>query len=414
MQVTVRIEKCVYGGDGIGRLPDGRAVFVPFTLPGEEVLVEIWEDNKSFARGQAVEVRNPSPQRIAARCPHYGVCGGCHYQHLPYADQLELKLQILTDQLARLGGITHPPLSGITPSPEIWNYRNHVQFHLDELGQPGYMDLSGKQVVPISQCFLPLPDLEALRSQLDLSPEAGLSRVALRQDSLGEQFILLEGSDELGPEMSLDLPASVSYLGPDKRAITLAGQDQLIFEVRGKQLTVSPESFFQVNAGVAQEMLSHVLSLLPARDDVRILELFSGAGFFSVFLAERCRELIAVESSPSACFDFAGNLDAFDHVSLYEGAVEQVLPGLAADLQGIDLVLLDPPRSGLQPAARKALQELGAAEIIYVSCDPSTLARDLKQLIAAGYELNDVHAFDMFPQTYHIEAVADFMHSINK
>ncbi len=100
-------------------------------------------------------MRNPSPQRIAARCPHYGVCGGCHYQHLPYADQLELKLQILTDQLARLGGIPNPPLSGITPSPVIWNYRNHVQFHLDEQGQPGYMDLSGKQVVPISQCFLP-------------------------------------------------------------------------------------------------------------------------------------------------------------------------------------------------------------------------------------------------------------------
>jgi tRNA/tmRNA/rRNA uracil-C5-methylase (TrmA/RlmC/RlmD family) len=125
--------------------------------------------------------------------------------------------------------------------------------------------------------------------------------------------------------MSLDLPASVSYLGPDKRAITLAGQDQLIFEVRGKQLTVSPESFFQVNAGVAQEMLSHVLSLSP-----RVMIAHSGAfqrrGFFQRFLAEKCRELIAVESSASACFDFAGNLDAFDHVSLYEGAVEQVLP----------------------------------------------------------------------------------------
>ncbi|HPS32298.1 MAG TPA: class I SAM-dependent RNA methyltransferase [Anaerolineaceae bacterium] len=406
MNETVLIEKCVYGGDGMGRLADGRAIFVPFTLPGEEVLVEIWEDNQNFARGRAVQVRGPSAERVAPPCPHYGACGGCHYQHLPYARQLELKLQILADQLARLGGIPNPPLSGIMPSPECWHYRNQVQFHLDALGQLGYMDLTGKQVVPISQCLLPLADLETLRAQLDLSPEAGLSRVVLRQDSQGEQFIVLEGPDELAPEVSLDLPASVSYLGPDRQAITLAGQDQLVYEVLGKQLSVSPESFFQVNLAVAEQMLSHVLSLLPARDDLRVLELFSGAGFFSAFLADKCRELIAIESSPSACFDFANNLDAYDHVSLYEGEVEQVLPGLVSELKGIDLVVLDPPRAGLRPAARKALQELGAGQIIYISCDPSTLARDLKHLCAAGYSLRDVRAFDMFPQTYHIETVA--------
>jgi len=174
----------------------------------------------------------------------------------------------------------------------------------------------------------------------------------------------------------------------------------------GKQLIISPESFFQVNLNAAGEMLSHVLALLPARRDLRILELYSGAGFFSVFLAEKCRELIAVESAPSACYDFANNLDAYDHISLYEGAVEHVLPALASELKGIDLVLLDPPRAGLLAPARKALQELNPKQIIYASCDPSTLARDLKHLIAAGYMLHDVRAFDMFPQTYHIEAVA--------
>jgi 23S rRNA (uracil1939-C5)-methyltransferase len=268
------------------------------------------------------------------------------------------------------------------------------------------MDHTGKQVLPISECFLPQLELEALRLQLDLSPDAGLTRAALRQDSLGEQFILLEGVDELPPEMSLDLPASVCYRRPDGRVLTLAGHDQLVYEVLGKQLIISPESFFQVNLNAAGEMLSHVLALLPARGDLRILELYSGAGFFSVFLAEKCRELIAVESAPSACYDFANNLDAYDHISLYEGAVEHVLPALASELKGIDLVLLDPPRAGLLAPARKALQELNPKQIIYASCDPSTLARDLKHLIAAGYMLHDVRAFDMFPQTYHIEAVA--------
>ena len=405
MNEQIHIEKCVYGGDGMGRLADGRAVFVPFTLPGEEVLVEITEDSKNFARGRVVELLKPSALRVAPRCPHFGVCGGCHYQHLPYALQSELKLQILADQLARLGGITNPPLSGISPSPDIWHYRNHVQFHLDALGQPGYMNLSGKQVVPISQCFLPLQDLEALRLQLDLSPEANLRRVALRQDSQGEQFILFEGLEDIGPEMSMDLPASVAYQGPDGRAVTLAGQDQLMYEVLGKQLTISPESFFQVNLDVAEKMLEYVLSLVPTREDQRIVELFSGAGFFSAFLAERCSELIAIESSPSACYDFAANLDACEHVSLYEGAVEDVLPALAADLKPPDLVLLDPPRAGLQPAARKALQDLAPPQIIYVSCDPSTLARDLKHFCSAGYTLQSVRAFDMFPQTYHVETM---------
>ena len=406
MNEQIHIEKCVYGGDGMGRLADGRAVFVPFTLPDEDVRVEIFENNKNFARGRVVELITSSSQRIPARCPHFGVCGGCHYQHIPYPTQLEFKLQILTDQLARLGGINNPPLSGITPSPEIWNYRYQVQFHLNALGQPGYMDLSGKQVIPISQCFLAHPDLELLRNQLDLSPEANLTRVSLRQDSLEEQFILLGGLEEVAPEMILDLPASVAYQSPDGRAVTLAGQDQLVYEVLGRQLTISPESFFQVNLGVAEKMLDYVLNLVPAQKDLRILELYSGAGFFSAFLAERCRELLAIESSPSACYDFAANLDAYDHVSLYEGAVEDVLPALVADLTTPDLVLLDPPRAGLQPAARKALQELHPADIIYVSCDPSTLARDLKHLREAGYELQSARAFDMFPQTYHIETVA--------
>jgi 23S rRNA (uracil1939-C5)-methyltransferase len=127
---------------------------------------------------------------------------------------------------------------------------------------------------------------------------------------------------------------------------------------------------------------------------------------FSLFLAERSRELIAIESSPSACYDFANNLDAYDNVRLYEGPVEEVLPALIDDLPSLDLVLLDPPRAGLYPKARESLEKLNSRQIIYVSCDPSTLARDLKHLCEAGYQLTDVHLFDMFPQTYHMETVA--------
>jgi len=176
--------------------------------------------------------------------------------------------------------------------------------------------------------------------------------------------------------------------------------------VLGRQLSLSPESFFQVNLGVAEKLVEYVLARLPQEPDLNTLELYAGAGLFSLFLAERSRELIAIESSPSACFDFANNLDAYVNVRLYEGLVEDILPALMSELPSLDLVVLDPPRAGLHPKARQSLEKLPCKHIIYVSCDPSTLARDLKHLCAAGYELEDVHLFDMFPQTYHMETVA--------
>ena len=153
-------------------------------------------------------------------------------------------------------------------------------------------------------------------------------------------------------------------------------------------------------------MVEHVLAHLPQKPALNTLELYAGAGLFSLFLAEHSRELIAIESSPSACYDFANNLDSYDNVRLYEGPVEQVLPALESELPPLDLVLLDPPRAGLHPKARESLEKLSPEHIVYISCDPSTLARDLKHLCTAGYKLEDLHLFDMFPQTYHLETTA--------
>lgn len=403
---VVQIEKLVYGGEGLGRLPDGRAVFVPFVLPGEKVAVELLKQEQHFARGHAVQIVQPSPERIQPLCPHFGACGGCHYQHLEYSTQLQVKQDILYDQLLRLGGINNPPISGITPSSEAWNYRNLVQFHPTSLGRLGFMDTEGTHTVPIQECHLPMEDINALWPQIDLSPETGLTRVTLREDSFGEIIVFLEGEDETGPELSLDLPVSVCYQRANGSSLTLAGQDHLIYQILGKQLAISPETFFQVNLSVAEKMVAYVLAKLPQVQNLNTLELYSGAGLFSTFLAERSHQLIAIESSPSACYDFANNLDPYENVSLYEGLVEEVLPALAQKLPALDLVLLDPPRAGLHPKARQALEKLQSQQILYISCDPSTLARDLKHLCAAGYTLIDVHLFDMFPQTYHIETVS--------
>jgi 23S rRNA (uracil1939-C5)-methyltransferase len=407
MPKTVSIEKIVYGGEGLGRLADGRAVFVPFVLPGEKVQIELTEEKARFARGLANVWLQTSADRIAAECPYFSVCGGCHYQHMPYELQLETKLETLRDQLSRIGGVDATKVSEITASPQPWAYRNQIQMQLNEDGEMGYVRADYQGIVAIQSCPIAMQGLNELLDKLELDPESGISRVSFREDSFGERFILLEGEDELPPEMTIELDASLGYLNSHQHYYHLAGNDQLHYQILGKELSLSPESFFQVNTPMAELLVEHVVKLVEQSKPYNLLELYSGAGLFSVFLAEKVSHLIAIESAPSACYDFANNLDAFENVSLYEGPVEQVLPellpGLKADMP--DLVLLDPPRAGLHPKALDALVKLAPKNIVYVSCDPSTLARDLKRLAQQGYEVETIHAFDMFPQTFHVETM---------
>ncbi|MGB4595119.1 MAG: class I SAM-dependent RNA methyltransferase [Anaerolineaceae bacterium] len=402
---NVTLEKQVYGGDCLARLSDGRTAFVPLGMPGEQVEIEITVEKDHYVRGRIVRTLMSSPDRIAAPCPHFGECGGCHYQHISYAQQLEIKTEVALDQLNRLGKLTDIPFSGITSSPNPFHYRNQVQFHPDEAGRLCYQGLSGSGLIPIRTCHLPNEAIADLWPQLTLEPGSGLKRVSFREDSYQNPLIVFEGEDEVAPEMDFELPVSATYLNPDGEAFTLAGEDYLVFQVLGKTLKVSPESFFQVNLEVASEMVSHILRHIPKERFNHILELYSGVGLFSTFLAERTDQFTAIEASSSACYDFTDNLDAFDNVSLYEGPVESILPGLLSELKDVDLVVLDPPRAGLHSRALDALIKLNPEHIAYISCDPATLARDLQRLIRAGYTLDDLHLFDMFPQTYHVETI---------
>ena len=408
----VRFEKMVYGGECLGRLADGRAVFVPFVLPGELAEVEITESKPRFAHGRAVKLLEKSPDRISPPCPYFSLCGGCHYQHLGYTQQLELKKDLVKDQLERLGKLTNLPEIPITSSPTAFAYRNQVQFHpawrenAEVPASLGFKRASSDEVLPIGKCLLIPDEMNELLPQIELEAGSAITRIAMRSDSEGEIMLVFEGESDEPPELSLDLPVSATYLSPSGRSLNLSGNDALVYHVLGKEFLVSPESFFQVNLPVAEEMARHVLALLEGREGLSILELYSGVGLFTHFIAPHASQLTAIESSPSACFDFAGNLDEFENISLYEGAVEVILPEIVAQIKPIDLVVLDPPRAGLNAKARQALIDLAPKEIIYLSCDPSTLARDLKHFGEAGYNLQSAHAFDMFPQTAHVETIA--------
>jgi len=403
----VTLEKLTYGGEAMGRLPDGRAVFVPFGLPDEQVRVELTEDKKNFARGKLLEVLTASLDRIAPKCKHFGKCGGCHYQNLPYEKQLLAKTEILRDQLQRIGKIENPPVKPMVASPLEWNYRNNVQFHLTAEGKVGFVNAKGNSVLPIEECHLPEAGIDTFWRNLQFESNKDVERVSLRAGRDEELMVVLESESPETPEFEIEADVSVVHLY-DEHAVVIAGQDNLIFNIFGKDFQVSAASFFQVNTKMAEKMVGYIITQLPVSPSMTLLDVYCGVGLFSKFFAPKCQTVIGVETSESACEDFAVNLDEFDNVELYEGAAEEVLPGLAGRLDSSTFVIVDPPRAGIERHALDAILEIKPQMIAYVSCDPSTLARDAARLISGGYRLVEVTPFDLFPQTYHIESISIF------
>jgi len=398
----IKMEKLVYGGDCLGRLPDGRAVFVPFVLPGEIVRVEIVEDKKRFARAIPIELIQASPERITPRCIHFGECGGCQYQNLDYPDQLKAKEAIVRDQFERIGKIDNPPIHPIVPSPSPWNYRNYVQFHIGQNGELGYIHADGEHLLPIYECHLPQTLINDLWPQIELGADPEILRLGIRQDTYDNLMLVLEGEDKTPPEFSLDIPVSAVYTPPEARLTVLAGDDHLTYTLLDRNFQVSARSFFQVNTLMAEKMVHFLLKNVDFYEGSRAIELYAGVGLFSAFIAEKVGHLTAIESSGAACYDFTVNLEEFDNVVLYEAEVEEVVPTINFTP---DILIADPPRSGLAPAVHDAITALQPKQIAYISCDPATLARDLKNITRHGYQLVSATPFDLFPQTAHVETV---------
>lgn len=402
--LNIRIESLAYGGEAIGRLPDGRAVFIPFAIPGELVQVRLVEEKPRYARAELNSVLEPSPRRIEARCSHFATCGGCHYQQMDYSTQLEGKTTILREQLERIGGLKELPNLEVIASPEsCWNYRNHVQFHLTPQGKPGFQKMHSNQTFAIRECHLPEAPINRVWPQIEIEPMPGLERMSLRTGVNNDMMLILESSNPQPLEFNIEEEAlSVVSKGPSGSRVQ-AGSDHIIMEVMGRQFRVSAASFFQVNTIQAEAMVKHILLNLPIDDGITLLDVYCGVGLFSAFLAEKVKVLVGIESSPEACIDFISNLDEYDHVSLYEDKAENVLESVNFNP---DVILMDPPREGLGIKAVDGLLAQGASQLVYVSCDPATLARDAKRLVNGGYSLEKIALVDMFPQTFHLESIS--------
>jgi 23S rRNA (uracil1939-C5)-methyltransferase len=356
-----------YGGEALGH-DKGKAVFVRGGLPGELVRIAVADDRARFSRGRVIDVIEPSPDRITPPCPHFGFdaasCGGCQWQHIDYAAQLRYKTAIVREQLQRLGRLPDPPVRDIIPSPAVWHYRNHTQFHLTEDGRPGFQAARSHRVVPITECHIVEP---ALLDRVQVQPPAAPERLALRLGNTSDR-----------------LP----------RATT--------FRLKDAAFRVSDESFFQVNTSLIETLIDHVLGKIDPQPGDTILDAYCGVGLFSRFLAPRADRVIGIESSASAVRDFRVNLAAFDRVEVRQGLVEKVLAKLKLPLHA---AVFDPPRAGCGPRVVEAVVARQIDRVVVVSCDPATLARDVRQLIDGGYQLIEAQPIDLFPHTYHIETV---------
>jgi len=426
---TLHLTAIAHGGEALGR-HEGKVVFVPYAIPGETVRVEVVQEKARWARARLLEVLEPSPDRVEPPCPYFGPgrCGGCQWQHIAYPRQLSLKREIVRDQLARLGHLPDPPVRPTFAVGEPWAYRNHVQFSVDSQGRIGFYVAGSREVIPVDRCLLLHPLLDELHDALELElPE--LTRLSLRAGvATGDQMVILETKRDVVPELEVDLPLSCVLLRSREPPLILAGRSYIEEEVAGRRYRVSAGSFFQVNTAGAEALVETVAAYLEPGPDDRLLDAYCGVGLFGLALAERVAEVVGIEASPSACFDFVWNAEemGLENATLIEGPVEEVLAAWVAAIEApsgvslpndnqevapesfgkrIDLAVVDPPRSGLGAEVVAALARLEPRRVAYVSCDPATLARDAQAFVQAGYRLADVQPVDMFPQTYHVESV---------
>ena len=419
--IDVHIEKLVYGGEGLAH-HEGHTVFAPFVLPDEDVSIEPVETRKKFIRGRVAQIKTPSIDRAVAPCPYFGVCGGCDYQHIPYELQLRYKAEILRETLSRLGRVQWDGSIVQHASPPF-GYRNRVQWKIarDEGGSPeiGYFQAGSQKLCAIRQCPIASPRLnEALGAIVNLL-QSGTLPAELREieafaDHDDDRLLLNLALDaangpltEIAALFRSALP-SVSTLIHDRRAdrFELSGPGHISYRVGNYNYRIGHLSFFQVNRFLLDELVRTVVGEARGR---LALDLFAGVGLFSVPLANRFERLIAVESNVAAVRDLEANLQASGAVSpnwrhtTVEAFVEQWH-------ERPDLVVLDPPRTGVAARALSRLMKIAPQEIVYVSCDPATLARDLAILAGdaqnpRAYRITELHLVDIFPQTYHIEAL---------
>ncbi len=443
--LLLSIEKLIYGGDGLARTTpgaDGRSttVFVHFVLPGERVEAEIRQEKPGLARGSVAQIIEASPNRVGARCPYFQHCGGCHYQHISYDQQLRFKAEILRETLQRIAKIELKSEIRLHPSPP-WNYRNRTRLQVQTAPEfaLGYFRFGSHEFLPVHECPISSPLLNRVMARLidlrGLDCPKAVEEIELFADASDERLLVwafcerdAEKKDLLrwAETLERELPeiGGVTFFSSrrrsswgqsddeapiDQKVLAQSGAKTIRYRTNSHEYQVSAGAFFQVNRHLIDDMVSTVAG--NVRGDFA-LDLYAGVGLFSVALAANFHHIFAVEASQTAYSDLGQNVPA--NVKAVGARTEDYLMSdhlkngylkTGSVRKRPDLVVLDPPRTGAGKAVIRSLVALGAPLIRYVSCDPATLARDIAPLLAAGYRIEEAHLFDLFPETFHIESV---------
>lgn len=422
--MRLRIEKPIYGGAGLAR-HEGKAIFVAEALPGELVEAELKHSKASYSEASVRELIEASAERVQPVCQHYRTCGGCHYQHASRTLELAMKKTILTETLTRARITALPEIQTIAAEPI--GYRNRIRLHVRTAPFAlGYLREQSHTLLPIEQCTIAAPILvEAMRT-LSAEAEAELAGWAneielFTQEETREILLSVYASAHTQqPERKLaslwqklqsilpSITGCTLFVQPEGKGFAKCGPTlgakQITYRLSHSSYRVSAGSFFQVNQFLLESMLSTVCS---EHQGAIAWDLYAGVGLFTLPLSERFEQVVAVEAAPGSIHDLRQNAPKAETVT---ATTLDFLRRTARTKSRPDLIVVDPPRAGLGQEATKLLAKVGAGRITYVSCDPTTLARDLAQLLQSGYRMDSLHLIDMFPETFHMETVVGLSH----
>lgn len=439
--VTIRFEDLTHEGNGVGKI-EGYPLFVPYGLPGEEAIVKVVKVNKNFGFGKLLEVKNPSPERVEPPCDVFYKCGGCQIQHMSYNLQLSMKQQQVKNVMRKIAHLEHVPVHPTIGMEDPWRYRNKVAIPVGEKDGElitGFYQMRSHQIIEDMDTCIVQEDLndrmvEAVRrianrvgiEAYDEKSHTGVLRhimVRTGQETKETMVVIITRTKELPhakefirelTETYPNVKSIIHNINPARTNVILGektkvlwGQEYIYDSIGSIRFAISAKSFYQVNPTQTKRLYEKALEYAAIGEEDTVIDAYCGIGTISLFLAQKAKKVYGVEVVPEAIEDARVNakLNGMTNTEFVVGTAEEVMPKWKEEGLKPDVIVVDPPRKGCDEGLLNAMIEMGPKRIVYVSCNPSTLARDLRVLEEGGYETKEVQPVDMFPQSMHIESV---------